>query len=319
MIKKSLLIAAFLLLSFSAFSINRTFYGKSSWYGGKFHGRTTASGEIYDMNKLTAAHRKLPFGTILKVINMDNGKSIQVKVNDRGPFVKGRVLDVSKKSAEELDFIKQGVANIKAEILFLPGKDQRDFDFQDEVINPEIQEKKDKTATTGDKDLPSDNGESIDQIIKSLKSELGADDDGEIDEKEEPKEGASTKKSPETENEEKTAVIQKDAREGKKPALLKKEVENQGKDDKFEQKSFQIFVIQLGAFTSKERAETFVKKVKEKGVDAYITQIERNNLVLFKVRENKIYKDIDTITERIQEFKKMGIECFAVGKFFVGS
>jgi len=86
--------------------------GYASWYGGKFNGRYTASGEIYDMNKLTAAHKTLPFGTYVKVINIDNGKSVIVKINDRGPFVKGRVIDLSRAGAEEIGMLKNGIARV---------------------------------------------------------------------------------------------------------------------------------------------------------------------------------------------------------------
>jgi rare lipoprotein A len=91
--------------------------GYASWYGGKFHGRYTASGEIYDMNKLTAAHKTLPFGTMVKVINTENGKSIVVKINDRGPFVEGRIIDLSRAAAEKIGMLKTGIAKVIVEIV----------------------------------------------------------------------------------------------------------------------------------------------------------------------------------------------------------
>ncbi len=91
--------------------------GEASWYGPGFNGKKTASGEIFNMNKLTAAHRKLPFGTIVKVTNLKNNKSVVVKVNDRGPFKKGRIIDLSEKAAEQIGLIKDGVAPVKIEIL----------------------------------------------------------------------------------------------------------------------------------------------------------------------------------------------------------
>ncbi|HEX6981866.1 MAG TPA: septal ring lytic transglycosylase RlpA family protein [Balneolaceae bacterium] len=86
--------------------------GVASWYGSDFHGNLTANGEIYNMYELTAAHRTLPFGTILKVKNMDNGKSVKVRVNDRGPFAKDRIIDLSKKAAMEIGMIGPGTANV---------------------------------------------------------------------------------------------------------------------------------------------------------------------------------------------------------------
>lgn len=87
--------------------------GLASWYGEPFHGRPTASGEIYDMNRFTAAHRVLPLGTTLDVTHLANGRSVRVRVNDRGPFVRGRVLDLSRAAAEALDMLDSGVAQIE--------------------------------------------------------------------------------------------------------------------------------------------------------------------------------------------------------------
>jgi rare lipoprotein A (peptidoglycan hydrolase) len=91
--------------------------GVASWYGGKFHGRLTANGEIYDMNALTAAHRTLPFGTVVRVTNLTNGRSIRLRINDRGPFVKGRIIDVSRRAAEELGFIVNGITRVRVEVV----------------------------------------------------------------------------------------------------------------------------------------------------------------------------------------------------------
>lgn len=87
--------------------------GIASWYGPNFNGKPTATGEIYDMNKMTAAHRTLPFQTMVKVVNQDNGKAVTVRVNDRGPYAKNRIIDLSKGAAEKLDIIGPGTANVK--------------------------------------------------------------------------------------------------------------------------------------------------------------------------------------------------------------
>ena len=87
--------------------------GKASWYGKKFHGRKTASGEVYDMYKKTAAHKILPMNTYVKVRNLRNGKSIVVRINDRGPFVKGRVIDLSYAAAKEIGLVGPGVTEVK--------------------------------------------------------------------------------------------------------------------------------------------------------------------------------------------------------------
>jgi rare lipoprotein A len=89
--------------------------GEASFYGGEFHGKTTASGETFDQNKPTAASRELPLGTKATVTNQENGKSIEVIVNDRGPYVDGRVIDLSKNAAKKLDMIENGVAPVRVE------------------------------------------------------------------------------------------------------------------------------------------------------------------------------------------------------------
>ena len=91
--------------------------GRASWYGRDFHGGPTANGERYDMYSMTAAHRTLPFGTKLKVTNLDNGRECVVRVNNRGPFRKGRVLDLSKGAAQHLGMISSGIAKIKMQVL----------------------------------------------------------------------------------------------------------------------------------------------------------------------------------------------------------
>ncbi len=87
--------------------------GTASWYGRAHHGRTTASGEPFDMHALTAAHRTLPFGTMILVTNLENGRSVVLTVNDRGPFVRGRILDVSYRAALELDFLADSLARVR--------------------------------------------------------------------------------------------------------------------------------------------------------------------------------------------------------------
>lgn len=91
--------------------------GIASWYGEPFHGRTTASGETYDMEDLTCAHPTLPFGTRIRVLNLDSGRSVVLRVNDRGPFMKGRIVDVSRRGARELGMIGPGTARVEIRVL----------------------------------------------------------------------------------------------------------------------------------------------------------------------------------------------------------
>lgn len=91
--------------------------GVSSWYGPTFHGKSTANGETYDMMDLTAAHRTLPMPSVVRVTNMENGRSLVVRVNDRGPFARNRIIDVSKRAAQLLGFHEQGTTRVRVEIL----------------------------------------------------------------------------------------------------------------------------------------------------------------------------------------------------------
>ena len=102
----------------SAYSKHKKIYkGVASWYGPNFHGKLTANGEVYDQYGVTAAHKELPLNTIARVTNLDNDKSIILRINDRGPYAKNRILDCSYGAAKKLDFLNQGTANVKIEII----------------------------------------------------------------------------------------------------------------------------------------------------------------------------------------------------------
>ena len=91
--------------------------GKATFYGNEFHGRKTASGETFNQNALTAAHPKLPFGTICRVTNLANRKNVVVRINDRGPFKPGRIIDLSYAAAKEIDAVRAGVVDVRVEVL----------------------------------------------------------------------------------------------------------------------------------------------------------------------------------------------------------
>lgn len=94
--------------------------GYASYYSREFAGRKTASGEIFDPMKLTAAHKKLPFGTLVRVTNLNNKRSVVVRINDRGPFVKGRIIDLSYKAALKLGMVSKGVVKVRLEVIKWP-------------------------------------------------------------------------------------------------------------------------------------------------------------------------------------------------------
>lgn len=91
--------------------------GFASWYGKKFHGRQTACGERYDMHRLTAAHPSYPFGTVVLVTNLKNGRQVKVRINDRGPFVRGRIIDLSYSAAKQLKMVADGVVKVRVKVI----------------------------------------------------------------------------------------------------------------------------------------------------------------------------------------------------------
>jgi rare lipoprotein A len=94
--------------------------GYASWYGKEYHGRMTSSGEVYDMFAFTAAHRTLPLGSDVQVNNLENGKTVVVRINDRGPFIENRIIDLSYSSAKAIDMINQGVAKVRLSLIKEP-------------------------------------------------------------------------------------------------------------------------------------------------------------------------------------------------------
>lgn len=112
--------------------IGSTETGIASWYGHPYHGRRAANGQVYDMEKLTAAHRTLPFETWVRVRNLTNDRSVEVRIQDRGPFVRGRIIDLSKASARQIDMIGPGVAKVKLTIIAAPPG--RVIDIQPELF-----------------------------------------------------------------------------------------------------------------------------------------------------------------------------------------
>lgn len=116
MLKKLIFTFSIALISLGA-SFAQVQTGTASYYADKFEGKQTASGEKYKHKKLTAAHKSLPYGTIVKVTNLDNQETVEVRINDRGPYVDGRVIDLSRSAAEKLKFINQGLAKVRIEVV----------------------------------------------------------------------------------------------------------------------------------------------------------------------------------------------------------
>ncbi len=107
--------------------------GIASWYGHPYHGRASSSGEIYDMEKLTAAHRTLPFGARVRVENLENGANVDVRINDRGPFVEGRIIDLSRAAARRIRMLGPGTARVRLMVVGLPAQGGRGDYFAAQV------------------------------------------------------------------------------------------------------------------------------------------------------------------------------------------
>lgn len=112
----------------SAPELGYTEIGIASWYGQEFHGRPTASQEIFDQHDLTAAHRTLPFGTMVLVTNLENGRQVTVRINDRGPFVRGRIIDLSYAAARLLGIVGPGTSRVKIEVVSFNPKEEKPTD-----------------------------------------------------------------------------------------------------------------------------------------------------------------------------------------------
>ena len=135
MIKNTFLFLALICLPLLSFSVslngeaavkensgykNKSKIGIASWYGKRFHDRKTASGKNFNMYNHTAAHRSLPLGTKVRVVNLKNGKNIVVDINDRGPYIKGRMIDLSYAAAKSIGIISDGIAKVKVEVISIP-------------------------------------------------------------------------------------------------------------------------------------------------------------------------------------------------------
>ncbi|MCH9740384.1 MAG: septal ring lytic transglycosylase RlpA family protein [Epsilonproteobacteria bacterium] len=119
--KHKILTLSFLLLlttSANAQNKKKTQVGVGSWYGKPFHGRTTANGEKYNMYEYTAAHKTLPFNTVVEVTNLRNNRKIKVRINDRGPYAKKRIIDLSYLAAKKLGYVAKGIAKLKVKVLY---------------------------------------------------------------------------------------------------------------------------------------------------------------------------------------------------------
>ncbi len=223
--------------------------GYASWYGKELQGRPTASGEMFDMNKMTAAHRDFPINSLVLVKNLENGKKVMVKINDRGPYVDGRIIDVSFAAARELGFAEKGVTRVQLELV-QAGEDRFMSKAESPVSAPVAQ--------------GLEAGEGSEEIIEPLDS---LEDDGSDT-------GVKTLDS------KKGKLVFLD---GKKPkgytvqvgAFKKKVNAERHRDELLEQYPQKAFIatngkwhfVCLGDFKTKKQAKTFLKKLDDDGID----------------------------------------------------
>ncbi len=126
--------------------------GQASWYGEPFHGRKTANGETYDMNKISAAHKTLPLNTWVEVKNLDNNKTMALRINDRGPFIEGRIIDLSKAAAEEMGMLKAGVARVS--LRAITGDKAKQLAAKEGRVNAEVAQKQGTAGKTASRQAP---------------------------------------------------------------------------------------------------------------------------------------------------------------------
>jgi len=265
--------------------LDRIYYGKASFYGDEFIGNHTANGEIYVHNKMTAAHRLWPFHTQVKVTNLNNRRSVIVRINDRGPFIEGRHLDVSKGVAEALGFVRAGVIDVRMEVISW-GKD--DPEQMERLANAE------KAMLLSDKSIKSAPKPVIVAVSSAPK----------------PKE-ESLKKEIKTVSEEKPTPISKqfttvEKKEKKSPPKNSYSLEmSRSRWMCMDSDTLSGWCIQVGAFSQKGNAMNTYDKVLEITNDwVCIQEIERNERSLYRVVATKTmdYELTKENLAKIQEY-----------------
>lgn len=257
--------------------------GMASWYGEEFAGRTTANGEIFDPMRLTAAHRGLPFGTIVEVTNLKNGKNVQVRINDRGPFVGNRIIDLSYAAAQKLDMVQSGIGEVELKILKMGAGDREPP--QPIVVSIEPPAEAPKIAFP----LPSQ--------VKSPAPEAPPPP-------QQPATTTTTDASPTVESVE--VQVEKSGKVMRKQVgpdgrtIIEVPVENGGEVSPRdtapsrpagEAKTVAGFVLQFGAFSSVENAQRLAERLREFNSKVYVDQhgeLHRVRVGPFKTREEAI-------------------------------
>lgn len=302
MFVRQIILSLFLIISFFNHSIvlsqiasndielERIYYGKASFYGDEFIGNHTANGEIYVHNKMTAAHRLWPFHTQVKVTNLNNRRSVIVRINDRGPFIEGRQLDVSKGVAEALGFVRAGVVDVRMEVISW-GKD--DPEQMARLANAE------KAMLLSDKSINS----SYKPPIVAVSSAPKPNEEPKIKEKKTVSEGKPikiTKKDPEVEQKTK-----------KSPPQNSYSLEmSRSRWMCMDSDTLSGWCIQVGAFSQKGNAmSTYDNVLKITNDWVCIQEIERNNNSMYRVVATKTM-DYDLAINNLAKIKEYYPEAY---------
>ncbi len=254
-------------------NIPMLFYGEASWYGDTYHGRATASGETYDMTMLTAAHRTLPFGTLVRVTNLENDKSVTVRINDRGPFAKDRVIDVSRAAASLLDFHNKGTAKVEIRVVQL-GDGKMQASVSAASAAPSLGKGDEKAQTPAASQDASQDAMAKDTRVPDTNRHVVVVD---------------PKKTTETDTTDGPRIIRPEDVHHKNDTQEKVQANDSGR-----------FVVQAGAFLSLDNAENLLRKIQALGLPVYLRQFSGEKLHRVWVGPFGTKADADQVLDRVR-------------------
>lgn len=281
MIYKKLLFVLYALLFFmliltvQLFSLDQ---GNASWYGDDFHGKLTASGELFDMNDYTAAHRDYEFGTKVKVTNIANKKSVIVRINDRGPYVEDRIIDLSKRAFTEIASIEEGIITVTVEVVDKPEENADNKNNNDDLIK---NDENDLTVIDDVLDKDSENNNDVED--NNIKDPIKDDTKVEIEDDDMVEDNKGDKTN------EKTNTIADTT----------------------------LYRLQFGAFVERENSIKLSKGLIKLDIRVKIYKVKyKSGKILYKVISEDIYEGIEKAREIVKLYSTKGIECFPIESKF---
>lgn len=275
----------------------RPITGVASWYGQEFAGRTTANGDIFDPRALTAAHRSLPFGTVVDVRNLENGKRVRVRINDRGPFVGNRILDLSWGAAREIDLVDRGIGRVEIAIVKV-GDNKRDFSRTPPVVVAATPARPAPKVTTNDPAAPPPIAFPLPEEVESARRTertLESDDELEVDtiEVETTRAGVPVRR---TVSEDGVTIAETADPDGEIRGTVSRSVERRRQPSIASATTTggETFVLQLGAFSTRENAERFREQIASIVDRIFIEEAD----AMFRVRSGPYGDRIQAIEAR---------------------